>query len=168
MSVSPSPSTSAAWTELASTKPGATGWMVKLGGDAPSFSNHSTPEHTSGGPHPVLSSPPIPSISPSPSTSAASAPQAPTQKPVRTRLVQEAPPFSYQTNPSSLKLEEKTSRSPSRSTSPTATVTGPWANSSITCLIQTGGDPLSLSYHATVLIEYSAVTTSLSPSPSTS
>src|SRR5262245_10953021 len=144
--------------------------MMKAGGREPSFSYHSTPRQSSGGPQPVSRSPPIASMSPSPSTSAAATPHAPTQNLEITRLVQgsEGPRFSYQAMPSSLKLAEATSTSPSPSKSAHATVMGPMAPASMTCLIQTRGEPPLFSYQATVSIEYSAVTTSRSPSRSTS
>jgi hypothetical protein len=62
----------------------------------------------------------------------------------------EAPLFWYQNTPSSLKFEEKTSRSPSPSRSPTATCCGPMAEASITRLVQRGGEAPLLSYQETL------------------
>ena len=154
---SPSPSTSAAYTENAPSAAVVISCAVKL--SAPSFSYHAIllpnckAERTS--------------ISPSPSTSAAYTDRAPLAAVVRVCAVKfSAPSFSYHAILLSNNEADSTSISPSPSTSATYTEVAPSAAVVISWAVKFSAP--SFSYHTTLLSKREADSTSRSPSPSTS
>src|SRR5207247_5499858 len=161
-SMSPSPSTSAAKTPVAMSAI-AIVWIVQPGGEAPSFSYQATLSCIS-----ALAST---SISPSPSTSAANTEFAPFMLKSMVLVVNpggDPPLFSYQAILRSKDEAERTSVSPSPSTSAAKTDRAPFASVAITRAVNWGDVAPSLSYQAIVSPRNEAERTSMSPSPSTS
>ena len=137
--------------------------LVKLGGEPPSLSYHA-----------ILSSnadAERTSVSPSPSTSVANTDCAVFFEMEITRSVKpggEPPSFSYHAILSSRVDAERTSMSPSPSTSLAKTVSTPDAITEITRSVKLGGEPPSFSCNVILLARLAAEITSVSPSPSMS